>query len=286
MAWRLGDNGMSELSRDYQKDKSAVIEILGLQCSVVQIDDRLESGVRPDPENGILAVGSWQFGGNQAQSVLHEIGHLMITRDEAVGALAWGMESPNLLVVDDQIYNEGALGPAQIKHESRAWAWQWILSEACGLSAPSIQPPLRPEAHFLSYWHSIGNNDMERNAQVCQWQKEFRSVIELQYADPLQAVKNRIQNLGDLLEQRACLECVLESEPVIVEEFVRDDINAMLCLHENMGKKAWSVVLDSGAGDIQCATGTGDMARARRYLAQIVANNRLEPRSELSLSGY
>ena len=263
----------------YQEGKERLLRLLVPTGCVLRIDDGL-SGVQADVDEGTLTLGAWVADSPDVSGIVHELGHLMVVRDEAVGMHAWGMESPNLQAIGGLIYPAGSMTPSQVRLECRVWAWQWLLEEAMGTALPAGRPPLRPEASFLGAWDQLGPDDAARQRTLGAWQIQARSTILERHPNPVAAVRERIADLPRLLDGTRRIFGALECEGIPVALHSDDEgTRAALLAHSDGSTQAWSVTLDTWQ-DSTTVTATGSLARAERFLATVAAFNNLGARQE------
>lgn len=212
------------------------------------------------------------------QAITHELGHLMIARDEAIGRRSWGLENPYILISRygaDPIQSDG-LTP-QLKGESKVWAWQYLIELMAGLRKEGDPLPIHPEAEFLSDI-SYASDDFSDIVEA-----SFRSELEkLQKTDWRAKIKDRLSGMSDTLarvrDQRFDYERADANPPILKifkENLADGDFKAVVLYDVGQGYYAVDVEFHSDdTGDIyRRLTLTKNFRRAERFFEISVALN-------------
>lgn len=124
------------------------------------------------------------------EAITHELGHLMIARDEGIGKQSWGLENPYVIMsrFGFDFFPKPDNTP-QVRMEAKAWAWQYLIEVMAGLKDLKDPLPLHPEAQFLTDFTSnnIFNPEMVENIFKDElskiMKKDWREIIKYRFSN-------------------------------------------------------------------------------------------------------
>ncbi len=262
----------------FQKYKASLMELLDIEGSALILADDHQAGVHPDFDKCNLTLGARVGPVTSVTGFTHEIGHLMVTREEAIGDKTWGMENPNVSECLGIIYRgEFVTTGTQATLEAKVWAWQWIIDEAIGLSSVSDRPPEHSEARFLEAWSHLGENDKERGDVLTLEIQHARAAIQERFPDPIAAVKERIARIPDYVAQRAAMLDAITEDGLVLRLCSRKDLKVVLRQYTaTSGDPVYDVSLQNDDDGINVTT-TKSLKRANRFFEIVAKNNELHP---------
>jgi hypothetical protein len=211
------------------------------------------------------------------QAITHELGHLMIARDEAIGRRSWGLENPYILIsrYGAEPIQSGGITP-QLKGESKVWAWQYLIELMAGLRKEDDPLPIHPEAEFLSDINYV-SDDFSDIVET-----SFRSELEkLQKTDWRAKIKARLSGMSDILarvrDERFDYNQADENPPIlkIFKENLADGDFRSVTLYD-VGQGHYAVDLEFNSDEvsnIRRLTLTKNFRRAERFFEISVALN-------------
>ncbi len=224
------------------------------------------------------------------EAITHELGHLMIARDEAIGQSSWGLESPYVFISGLSFdFETPRSGFPQIRTEAKAWAWQYLIEVASGLRSFEDPLPSHPEARFLHDGAPYINDGDELHGITSPiFKEELDKVMATNWMD---RIKERFSGMKNILAEVRDTQYDYEAdneEKVLeswVEKVSRNQQHIIELKDVGQGYYTVQLTIDHNDGDEinKITTMTRDHKRAKRFFdiaVQINSEMSMEPQNE------
>jgi hypothetical protein len=229
------------------------------------------------------------------QAVTHELGHLMVARDEGIGEESWGLENPYIFmsgIAFDRI------APVEkfphVRLEAKVWAWQYLIEVASGIRDARDPLPLHPEVRYLRDGIEYVSDD-DRAYEIAE--KMFAEELEkLKKTDWQSKMKTRFASMSGVLAQckSAHYDYDIKSPDIILREWSEDlgesQKNRILLLDVGQSYYEVRLIMEDNLNDVQMvetSTHSKDLKRCERFFDIAVATNTISTPapSHLEVSG-
>lgn len=130
----------------------------------------------------------------------HELGHLMIAKDEGIGQTSWGMRNIYVFITGLGIDPGASKNMGQIKNEAKAWAWQYLIECMADFREHGSPVPKHSEARYIEDGQFLNRKNEVIEIVDKLIQKELNKIYT-KYPDGTwkDAIKNRMGNMGNIL---------------------------------------------------------------------------------------
>lgn len=228
-------------------------------------------------DNGQLLFGGRVGPAKTIEGYLHELGHLMISRKEDIGKMAWGLRVTTFIMDSIGINMMAVNDKIQVRTEAKVWAWQYLIECACGLKKFGDPETVHEEAQWL--------DASSENKNVHMVHKEFNLQLEnilKKHPDFVQAIRDRFATIGEILcsnEQRWNEYSYDDLETIEAAE--NQNATRRILLSQEPGKEHYVVELETlidGERELyECAYDGMDIERAKRIFNHNIKINDLKP---------
>jgi hypothetical protein len=237
-------------------------------------------------EDGTMILGGMVGPSPSVSGITHELGHLMIAPDEGIGQKSWGLNNPRVSLswLGVEPLPPEKLG--QIKSESRAWAWQYLIEIMAGFRTEGSPIPDHDEATWLADGSKYMNDRKTLLPIVHKTIQDALDVIMTKTPDWRQAIKTRVADVGRIIAENSPLYLTDEfygNAPVqypMIARGRRKDISVELIQLPYGWFQVVGKVVDKKEGELFstdiCLT--RDIKRAERFLEIACQTNELKAR--------